>query len=233
MGDLPAFEERMKTKYLFLAILVTGFLLIFRSEVGAADVLPCAALLLPLENKIGIIKDQGGIWGMFDKSYKVRNHATVTLKLDSKINVLIFRLQHLCATQTGVPFDEIAQVLVPQLKAKGEQGVMEHLINIGHVVEEAEKLIAYARFAESNLNRKLKLDRINKTIKESQSFVNRLAELFKKIGEVESEKLMADLKVLIRDVEKFLETDPYLVLAHKETAEVPHARYITGDSDAM
>jgi len=223
----------MKVKYLFSAILVTGFLLIFRSEVGTAGVLPCATLLLSLENKVGIIKDRGGIWGMFDKSYKVRNHAAVTLKLDSKINVLIFRLEHLCATQNGVPFDEIAQVLVPQLKAKGEQVVMEDLINIGHVVEEAEKLIAYARFAESNLNRKLKLDRINKTIKESQPFVNRLAELFKKIGEVESEKLMTDLKVLIRDVEKFLATDPYLVLAHKETAEVPHARYITGDSDAM
>ena len=223
----------MKIKYLFLAILVTGLLLILRSTVSTADALPCAALLLPLENKIGIIKDRGGIWGMFDKSYKVRNHATVTLKLDSKISVLIFRLQHLCATQTGVPFDEIAQVLIPQLKAKGEQGVMEHLINIGHVVEEAEKLIAYARFAESSLNRKLELDRINKAIKESQPFITRLVELSKKIGEVESEKLITDLKVLVRDVEKFLATAPYLVLAHKETAEVPHARYITGDSDAM
>ena len=223
----------MKIKYLFLAILVTGLLLILRSAVGATDAVPCAALLLPLENKVGIIKDRGGIWGMFDKSYKVRNHAAVTLKLDSKINVLIFRLEHICATRNGVPFDEIAQVLVPQLKAKGEQVVMEDLINIGHVVEEAEELIAYARFAESNLNRKLELDRINKTTKESQPFINRLLELSKKIGEVESEKLMADLKVLIRDVEKFLATDPYLVLAHKETAEVPHARYITGDSDAM
>jgi hypothetical protein len=44
---------------------------------------------------------------------------------------------------------------------------------------------------------------------------------------------MGDAKVLISDVEKFLATAPYLVLAHKETAEVPHARYITGDSDAM
>ena len=132
----------MKIKYLYSAILVTGFLLIFRSEVGTAGVLPCATLLLSLENKVGIIKDRGGIWGMFDKSYKVRNHAAVTLKLDSKINVLIFRLEHLCATQNGVPFDEIAQVLVPQLKAKGEQVVMEDLINIGHVVEEAEEQIA-------------------------------------------------------------------------------------------
>jgi len=223
----------MKVKYLVLAILATGILLILRSAVGTANALPCAALLHPLENKVGTIKDRGGIWGMFDKNYKVRNHATVTLKLDSKINVLIFRLQHLCATQNGVPFDEIAQVLVPQLKAKGEQAVMEYLINIGHVVEEAEKLIAYARFAESNLNRKLEPDRINKTIKETQPFVNRLVELSKKIGETDSKKLMTDSKVLIRDVEEFLATAPYLVRAHKETEEVPHARYITGDSDAM
>ena len=219
--------------HLAIAILVTGFLLIFRSTVGTADTLPCAALLHSLESKVGIIKDRGGIWGMFDKNYKVRNHAAVTLKLDSQINVLIFRLEHLCATPNGVPFDEIAQVLVPQLKAKGEQVLMEDLINIGHVVEEAEKLIAYARFAESNLNRKLELDRINKAINESQPFITRLVELSKKIGEVESEKLITDLKVLTRDVEKFLATAPYLVLADKETAEVPHARYITGDSDAM
>ena len=223
----------MKIKYLFLAIFVTGFLLILRSTVGMADVLPCSALLHPLENEVGKVKDQGGIWGMFDKSYKVRNHATLTLKLDSKINVLIFRLEHLCATQNGVPFDEIAQVLVPQLKAKGEQVVMEDLINIGHVVEEAEKLIAYARFAESNLNRKLEFDRITKTITESQPFINRLVELSKKIGEVGAEKFMTDSKVLISDIEKFLATDPYLVQADKENSEIPSSRYITGNSDAM
>ena len=208
-------------------------ILISQSEVDAAGAPPCVALLHPLESKIEEIKGRGGIWGVFDKNYQVRNHARVTLKLDSKIIILITRLHHLCATQNGVPFDEIAQVLVPQLKAKGEQVVMEDLINIGHIKEEAEKLIAYARFAESNLNRKLEFDRITKTITESQPFVNRLVELSKKIGEVSSEKIMTDAKVLIGDIEKFLATDPYLVLAGKENAEVPHARYITGDSDAM
>ena len=81
-----------------------------------------------------------------------------------------------------MPFDEIAQVLVPQLKAKGAQAVTEDLINLGHIEEEAEKLIAYARFAESNLNRKLEFDQIIKTIAKSQLFVNRLMELSKKIG---------------------------------------------------
>ena len=212
---------------------VLFIILILRIEVGAADAPPCVTLLHPLESKIGRINDRGGIWGMFDKNYKVRNHATMTLKLDSKINVLIFRLHHLCATQNGVPFDETALTLVPQLKAKGKQVLMEDLINMGHIVEEAEKLIAYARFAESNLNRKLEFDRITKTVTESQPFVNRLVELSKKIGAAGSKKIMADSKVLISDIENFLATNPYLVLADKETAEIPHALYITGDSDAM
>ncbi len=208
-------------------------ILILRSEVGAADTSPCAALLHPLESKVEAIKDQGGIWGMFDQNYKVRNHSTITLKLDSKITVLIVRLNHLCVTQDGVPLEEIAQILVPRLKAEGEKVVIEDLINLGHFEEEAEKLIAYARFAESNLNRKLEFDQISKTITESQLFTNRYVELSKKIGEIESETILTKLKVLISDIEKFLRANPYLVLADKENAEIPHSRYITGDSDAM
>ena len=196
-------------------------ILIFRSEVGAVDTPSCTTLLHPLETKVDEIKGRGGIYGIFDQSHFKVNHTSVTLKLDSKITVLISRLNHLCATQNGVPFDEIAQVLI------------EDLINLGHIEEEAEKLITYARFAESNLNRKLKFDRITKTITESQPFINRLVELSKKIGEVGAEKFLTDSKVLISDIEKFLATDPYLVQADKENSEIPSSRYITGNSDAM
>ena len=195
-------------------------ILIFRSEVGAVDTPPCVALLHPLESKVDEIKGRGGIYGIFDQSHFKVNHTSVTLKLDSKITVLISRLNHLCATQNGVPLEEVAQILVPQLKAKGEQVVMEELINIGHIVEEAERLITYARFAQSNLNRKLEFDQIIKTIAKSQLFVNRLMELSKKIGQVGSEKIMNDSKVLISDIEKFLTTDSYLILADKETDEI-------------
>ena len=202
-------------------------------EVGAADASPCAALLHPLESNVDEIKGQGGIWGMFDQNYKVRNHATVTLKLDSKITVLIVRLNYLCKTQNGVPLEEIAQILLPRLKTEGEKALTEDLINLGHFEEEAKKLIAYAKFAESNLNRKLEFDQIAKTITEAQTFPNRLVEISKKIGEIESEIIMTESKVLISDIEKFLMTKPYLVLADKENAEIPHSRYVTGDSDAM
>ena len=215
--------------------LMLGIVLCFGSvqEVSAADAPSCATLLHPLETKVGEIKDRGGIWGMFDQYHFKVNHTSVTLKLDSKITVLISRLNHLCATQNGVPLEGVAQMLVPQLKAKGAQVVMEDLINLGHIEEEAKKLIAYARFAESNLNRKLEFDRITKTITESQPLINRLVELSKKIGEVEAEKFLTDSKVLISDIEKLLATDPYLVQADKENSEIPSSRYITGNSDAM
>ena len=221
----------LNPSYIFINFLF--FTLISSSEVIAADTPSCAVLLHPLESEVEQIKGQGGIWGMFDKNYQVRNHATITLKLDSKITVLIVRLKYLCSTKNGVPLEEIAQILLPQLKAQGEQAVMEYLLNLGHFMEEANKLIAYARFAESNLNRKLEIDQISKTVTESQPFANRFVELSKKIGEVEHEKIMLEAKALISEIEKFLETNPYLIIADKETAEIPHSRYITGDSDAM
>ena len=46
-------------------------------------------------------------------------------------------------------------------------------------------------------------------------------------------KFLTDAKVLISDIEKFIATDPYLVLADKENSEIPPSRYITGNSDAM
>ena len=217
----------------YIPIQFLFFILISSSEVIAEDTPSCAILLHPLESKVEQIKGQGGIWGIFDKNYQVRNHATITLKLDSKITVLIVRLKYLCSTKNGVPLEDIAQILLPQLKAEGEQAVMEYLLNLGHFMEEANKLIAYARFAESNLNRKLEFDQISKTVTESQPFANRFVELSKKIGAVEHEKIMVEAKVLISEIEKFLETNPYLILADKETAEIPHSRYITGDSDAM
>jgi hypothetical protein len=224
----------MNTLNPFLILIQLLFvILILRSEARAADLGSCITLLHPLESKVEEIKGQGGIWGMFDKNYKVRNHATVTLKLDSKITVLIVRLNYLCKTQNGVPLEEIAQILLPRLKTEGEKALTEDLINLGHFEEEAEKLIAYAKFAESNLSRKLEFDQIAKTITESQTFSNRLEEISKKIGEVESETVMTESKVLISDIEKFLMTKPYLVLADKENAEIPHSRYVTGDSDAM
>ena len=218
----------------FLILMQLLFITLFlQNEVGADGTSRCVALLHPLASNVDEIKGQGGIWGMFDQSYKVRNHATVTLKLDSKITVLIVRLDYLCKTQNGVPLEEIAQILLPRLKTEGEKALTEDLINLGHFEEEAEKLIAYAKFAESNLNRKLEFDQIAKTIMESQTFSNRLVEISKKIGEVESETVMTESKVLISDIEKFLMTNPYLVLADKENAEIPHSRYVTGDSDAM
>ena len=54
-----------------------------------------------------------------------------------------------------------------------------------------------------------------------------------KIGEIESEIILTESKVLISDIEKFLKTNPYLILANKESSNIPHSRYITGDSDAM
>jgi len=165
----------------FLIVIQFLFIILVLRNDAIAGEPSCIALLHPLESKVDEIKGHGGIWGMFEKNYKVRAHARVTLKLDSKIMVLLVRLNHLCSTQNGVPFDEIAQVLVPQLKEKGEQVLIEELVNIGHTLKKAKILIAYAKFAENNLNRKLDFNRISQAVKESQPYVDRWWECLKKL----------------------------------------------------
>ena len=217
----------------FISIQVLFVVLVLRSDSRAADDTSCAALLYPLESEVESIKGMGGIWGLFEKNYKVRNHARVSLKLDSKIMVLTFNLRHLCETQNGIPFGEIARVIVPILKEKGEQAFKEEMVNIGHTWIKAEELVVYARFAEKNQNRKLDFNVTSKTIAEAQPFVDRMVALAQKIGEIESDVILADAKVLISDIEKYIATTPYIIQALRENGEVPHARYITGDSDAM
>lgn len=193
----------------------------------------CAELLHPLESKVDAIQGQGGIWGNFDKFYKVRNHATVTLKLDSKVMFLIVSLNHLCKTQNGIPFDVIARMIVPMLKEKGEQLFLEEMFNFGHSPEEVEKLVEYAKFAENNLNRKLDINQIMKTMEESHPYIDRLVALSDKIGKVEPDSILNEAKSLIDDIEKFRATNPYLKQADYENSQVPHARFITSNSDAM
>jgi len=223
----------MKLLNPFLIFIQFIFIFLILTRDARAENPSCTESVLSLESALDAIQEQGGVWGRFNKFYNVRNHATVTLKLDSKVKTLFVNLNHLCETQNGIQYDEIALVIVPQLKEKGEQLFLEEMIGLGHTPEQAENLVEYARFAENNLNRKLDINQIMKAIKESHPFIDRLVGLSEKMGEVESDKILDDAKVLISEIEKFHTTNSYLKQADYEHKQVPHARFITGDSDAM
>ena len=223
----------MKLLHLFsIPVTVCLILLLIRSDVKANDT-SCLELVHPLATKVERVKAQGGIWGIFDKHYKVRNHAVVTLKLDSTITFLMVAVDHLCSTQNGIPYDEIATVIIPWLKEKGEKVFMEDMINIGHTKGEAENLVKFAKYSEMSRTRKLDLNQIKKTIDSSIPLIGRLIVIADTIGKKGSEEILAESKILIEDVGKLRATDPYLIQAIFEDEQIPNARYITNNSDAM
>jgi hypothetical protein len=221
-------------KRLFSFLIFIQFILIFflGSKVGAEEP-SCSASLYSLQGRVEAVQGQGGIWGRFSQSYDMKGHAKVTLTIDSKLRRLMGSLNHLCDTRNGIPFGEIARLIVPMLKEDGEEEFMKKMYHIGHSQEECEKLVEYARFSEKNLNRKLVINGIMKVIKDSGAYVEKYVGLSDNMGKSEGRVILEKAKTLISELEKFQTTDPFLVQAHSETMEIPHARFITGNSDAM
>ena len=223
----------MKLLNPFLINIQFIFFFLLLSHDARAENPSCAVPLHSLEGEVDAIHGQGGIWSQFGKSYQVRGHAKTTLTLDKMTMILIVSLKHLCTTLNGIPYDEIADVIIPLLKENGEDEFMGIMINYGHSPEQAEKLVEYARFTETNLNRKLDNSRVIKTIEETRPYIDRLVSLSKNMGELGSDKTLETAKTLIVDMEAFRTTNPYMIQADHEALQIPHARFITGDSDAM
>jgi hypothetical protein len=215
-------------------ILIQVFLIIclLRND-AIADDPSCAELLHPMHSTVEAIKAQGGIWGIFDKHYKVRNHAVVTLKLDSTITFLMVALDHICSTQKGIPYGEIAAEILRIIKEKGEKQFMEEMINMGHAEEEAVNLLKFAKFSEVSRTRELDIKQISKTIQESKPLIDRMVGIANKMGTIDSDSILAESKALISDVGKLRSTDIYLKLADFENSQEPNARFLTNNSDAM
>ncbi len=205
---------------------------LFRNDAVAED-LSCLELVHPLHSSVEGIKAQGGIWGIFDKHYKVRNHARVTLKLDSTVTFLMVALDHICSTQKGIPYGEIATEILRIIKEKGEKQFMEEMINMGHANEEAVNLLKFAKFSETSRTRELDIKQISITIQESKPLIDRMVEIANKMGTVDSDSILAESKALISDVGKLRSTDLYLKLADFENSQEPNARFLTNNSDAM
>jgi hypothetical protein len=205
---------------------------LFKND-AIADDPSCFELLHPLGSQVEEVNAQGGIWGIFDKHYKVRNHARVTLKLDSTVTFLMVALEHLCSTQKGIPYGEIAVEIHRIINEKGEKQFMEEMINMGHAKEEAVSLLKFAKFSEKSLTRELDIKQITKTIRESKPLIDRLVMIANKMGTVESDAILTESKALISDVGKLRSTDLYLKQADFENRQEPNARFLTNNSDAM
>ena len=217
-------------KFLLLSaqIILIGFWLL---GVAEANSKACMGLLHPLHSQVNSVKDRGGMWTLFEKRPKLQNHSALALAVDSKIISLMFTLDYLCTTQEGIPFNDVAEYIVPKIKKIGEEGFIKKHVDLGHSMKDVTDWVAYGRFSEKNLNRKLDLNQIRKTMEQVRGPVERYGLLFK--NKNPASVVIAESKALIKDIKQLRATEPYLKQADFENDQVPHSSVLSNTGDEM
>ncbi len=214
---------------LLIQVIVTVPLLLGTAQARSNNA--CDQLTHPLHTKVNNVKDRGGMWDRYEKSRQLREHSSLALKVDSKVVSLMFTLNYLCSTQEGIPYNDVAQYIVPQVKEIGEESFIKKHVALGHSLKDVTDWVNYGRFSVKHLNRKLDMGQIKKTVEQVKVPVDRYVELFQKVQAPKA--VIADTKALIADIEKLKEADPYLKQADYENGQVPHSSILSNTGDEM
>jgi uncharacterized protein YciI len=143
----------------------------------------------------------------------------------------MFTLDYLCDTQEGIPYSDIAEYVVRGVKEDGREGFIAKQVALGHSLKEVTEWAEFAKFSVKNRTRKLDIEKIKNTAKQAEGLVARYGPLYKSKGS--AEKVIAEAKSLIADIEELHATDPYLKLADHENNQVPHSSALSNAGDEM
>jgi hypothetical protein len=212
------------------------FILLFIPVHGVqANSQTCYALLQPIDNQVASVKAQGGVWEAFEKRSNFRDHSTVALHLDQKAIALIYTLDYICTALNAIPINDISNYILPMWRERGEKEFIKYQTDgYGYAVEEVMTWVEYAKYFEKNHKRKLDFAKVQETMKNSESLVNRFVGIVKKVRKTNKVKeVVEESEILITDFAKFHKEDPILKQADAENTAIPHASTLTESADEM
>ena len=184
----------------------------------------CLKRVTPLLVKRERVAELDGIWGLFQKTIDFQGNSVQGIKLDNKINTLLFHLEYLCNTIDGIPFDELSDYVSTNLAEKGAEKFKNELIVLGKSEGEIDIWFEFAKFAVANRHRALDAQKIFQTIQTAQPFIKGYFELAEKINSKEKMgSVIQETENLTNQIEAFFKTDPYMSQAIYENSRVPYA----------
>jgi len=184
----------------------------------------CMKRVTPLLVKRERVAELDGIWGLFQKTIDFQGNSVQGIKLDNKINTLLFHLEYLCNTIDGIPFDELSDYVSTSLAEKGAENFKKELIILGKTEGEIDIWFEFTKFAVANRHRALDSQKIFHTIMTAQPFVKVYFELAEKINNKEDMgSVIQETENLTNQIEAFFKTDPYMSQAIYENSRVPYA----------
>ena len=208
------------------ALLILCFFCFSIQPAWADRVEPSACLkrVTPLLVKRERVAELDGIWGLFQKTTDFQDNSVQGIKIDNKINTILFHLEYLCNTINGIPFDELSSYVSTNLAEKGAEKFKKELIILGKSEGEIDIWFEFAKFAVANRHRALDSQKIFYTIMTAQPFVKVYFELAEKINNKEDMgSVIQETENLTNQIEAFFKTDPYMSQAIYENSRVPYA----------
>jgi hypothetical protein len=216
----------MKIAYCLLLILYISSVSILPLSAEPVEQSACLKQVVPLLKERDKVADLDGIWGLFQKTSEFQDNSVQGLSLDNKVNSILFHLDFLCTTISGIPFDELSDYVSANLKEKGAVEFKKELINLGKSVGEIEVWFEFAKFSDANLHRPLDPKIISKTIQLSQPFIKEYLEIAERVRlKKEMNSIIQKTGDLTNQIELFFQTDLYMSQAIHENAQIPYADF--------
>ena len=154
----------------------------------------------------------------------------MAIQLDSRINKILFLLNHLCNTRNGIPLTPLAIYLSENLATKGEIEFKAELLSIGKTPKQINKWFEFCRYAENHMSRTLIMDRIKIATDQSTPLVEEYVQLAGIISRKASpRKSLKMARKLTVKLDQFLYNQPYIAQALEETSHVPYLDITEGD----
>ena len=215
----------MRYLYIFLQITLIAVLV---TNVSAKPI--CLDQLRQIELKKEDIDSNRGIWEYFEKNRDLKKRSVDAIQLDSRINKILFLLNHLCDTQSGIPLTPLAIYLSQNISEKGEGKFKSELLAIGKTPRQIDKWFAFCRYAESRVSRTLVIAKIQTAINQSIPLILRYVKIADVISRGDPpEDSLQKVNTLTINIDQFLFNQPYLAQALEETSHVPYWDITEGD----
>jgi hypothetical protein len=207
-----------------LLIVFVLFVSVSSSWAGRAEISACLKQVTPLKTQRDQVAELDGIWGLFQKTAELQDNSAEAVNLDKKINSILFHLDYLCNTTDGIPFDELADYVSTSLSEKGEEKFKKELIILGKNEAQIEVWFKFSKFAVANRYRVLDPQRISGTIQSTHPLIKKYLELAEKInGKIDKVSVLQETQDLTKQIDNFLEIDPYMSQAIHENSQIPYA----------
>ena len=190
----------------------------------------CSDQVRQMELKKENIDSNRGIWGYFEKNHDLKNKSMEAMQLDSRINRILFLLNHLCDTQRGIPLTPLAIYLSKNIAKKGKSIFEAELLAIGKTSQQIDKWFEFCHYAESQIARTLVLAKIQTAINQSVPLILRyvkLADIISRGGP--PEESLQKVEELTINIDQLLFNQPYLSKALEETSHIPYWDITEGD----